>query len=130
MNNIPYADKEYYKEVYNGSIIPDVDINKQLKQATRHIDTLTYNRIVGRGISNLTEFQVDIIKEVCCMLAEFEYENADMINSTLQNYGINGITMSFGEGWNLKVQNGIAIRRDVFEQLSQTGLCCKTIGRW
>lgn len=126
----PYADAEFYKETYEGNTIPDEDLNKQLKQASRHVDTLTYNRIVGRGISYLTQFQQDVVREVCCQLAEFEYENADLINSTLQNYGINGVTMSFGEGWNLKVQNGVAIRRDVFEQLSQTGLCCKSLGRW
>ena len=39
-----------------------------------HIDTLTYNRIVGRDFENLTKFQQDIIKEVVCKLADFEYE--------------------------------------------------------
>ena len=74
----PYADAAYYKDVYGGDTIPEEDIEKCLRTASRHIDSLTYNRIVGRGIENLTEFQQDIIRVVCCEMADFEYENADM----------------------------------------------------
>jgi len=63
----PYATAEYYSEVYNGSIIPEEDQEKVLRQASRHIDSLTYNRIVGGGISGLTAFQQEIVQEVCCM---------------------------------------------------------------
>lgn len=94
-----------------------------MKLASRHIDSLTYNRIVGRGIVNLTDFQRGIIQEVCCLLAEFEYENADLIESVLKSYTLNGVSMSFGDSWNVVVENGVAIRRDVYNMLCQTGLC-------
>lgn len=70
---------------------------------------------------------MNTIREVCCELAEFEYDNADMINSVLQQYSINGVSMTFGSSWNMMVQNGIAIRRDTYEKLCQTGLCCRRI---
>lgn len=124
-----YASKEYYAEVFNGSVIPDEEIEKLLKQASRHIDSLTYNRIVGRGIDNLTEFQQELIKEVCCEMAEFEYENADLIQSVLANYTINGVSMSFGNSWNVKTISGVAVRADTYDKLSQTGLCCRMLGR-
>ena len=60
----PYADTAYYAEVYKGSIVPAEDLEKMLKQASRHIDSLTYNRIVGRGFSDLTPFQRGNIHEV------------------------------------------------------------------
>lgn len=123
-----YADVEYYKETYGGTSIPDDALERALKQASRHIDTLTYNRIVGAGFDHLTSFQQDIIKEVCCTLADFEYENEDMLNSVLQSYAINGVSMAFGSGWNVVCQNGVAIRRDTYEYLSQTGLCCRSLG--
>lgn len=127
----PYADAAYYKEVFGGNTIPADDLDKSLKTASRHIDSLTYNRIVGRGISSLTEFQQDIIKEVCCEMADFEYENADMIQSVLQNYSINGVSMTFGSSWNVKVQSGVAVRADTYDKLAQTGLCCTVLrGRW
>lgn len=127
----PYADAAYYKDVFGGSMIPTDDISKCLRTASHHIDSLTYNRIVGRGIINLTEFQQDIVREVCCEMAEFEYDNADIIQSVLQSYSINGVSMSFGNSWNVKTISGIAIRANTYEKLSQTGLCCPVLrGRW
>lgn len=124
-----YVSKEYYKESFNGSVIPDEDIEKLLKQTSRHIDSLTCNRIVGRGIHNLTEFQQELIKEVCCEMAEFEYENTDLIQSVLSSYAINGVSMNFGDSWNVKVISGVAIRADIYDKLSQTGLCCRILRR-
>lgn len=123
----PYADAEYYTNLYKGTVLTDDNMEKSLKTASRHIDTLTYNRIVGRGISALTEFQQEIIKEVCCEMADFETENDDMLQSVLQQYSINGVSMTFGSSWNLKIQNGVAIRMDTYEKLCQTGLCCRIL---
>lgn len=123
----PYVSAEYYINEHKG-IISKEKLTKALKAASRHIDTLTYNRIVGKGFSNLTQFQQDIIMEVCCEQADFEYENADMIDSVIQSYGINGVSMTFGEGWNMVCMNGVAMKKDLYELLSQTGLCTARLG--
>jgi hypothetical protein len=128
MTYIPYADAGYYAGEYGGKTISDDDLEKVLKQASRHIDALTYNRIVGRGISSLTDFQQDLIKECCCELADFEYENIDYIESVLKQYGINGVNMSFEASWNLKIQSGVAIKGSTYQKLSQTGLCNLSLG--
>lgn len=120
-----YATKEAYQREHD--IIPDEEIDKRLKQASRHIDSLTFNRIVGRGFEKLTEYQRDTITEVCCDMADFEYENEDMINCVLEQYAINGVSMSFGNSWNVSVTNGIAIKRELYEQLCGTGLCNRTL---
>lgn len=122
-----YVAVEEYKKNY--SDIPDENIEKSLKKASRHIDTLTFNRIQGIGFDNLTEFQKEIIKEVCCELANFEYENEDVITSVLNSYSINGVSMSFGDSWNIKVLKGVAIPTELYETLSQTGLCTLTFRR-
>lgn len=121
----PYASDAYYQGTYKGNILPANESEKYLHQASRHIDSLTYNRIVGRGISSLTQFQQELIREVCCEQAEFEYENQEVFNMVLQGYSINGITMQFGNSWNVKVEKGVPMRRDTYEKLSQTGLCCR-----
>ena len=125
MAYVPYITPEYYKETYKGSMVPDDDLEKALRQASRHIDSLTYNRIVGRGFSNLTEFQQEVIREVVCLQADFEYENADEINTILSSYSINGVSAQFGSSWNVFTDKGIAMKRDVYSQLSQTGLWCR-----
>ena len=121
----PYSDEEYYTNIYQGTAIPEEYLPKYLKQSSRHIDALTYNRIVGQGICALTPYQQEIIQEVCCQQAEFEYQNKYIFDMILQGYSINGVSMQFGDSWNVSVQKGIPMRRDVYEQLSQTGLCCR-----
>ena len=120
----PYLSEEEY--LNNGGLIEE-DIEKYLISASRHIDSLTFNRIVAKGFENLTEFQQEIIKTVCFDMANFECENEDLINSVLQSYSINGVSMQFGSSWNIAVVNGVAIRRDTYNLLMQTGLCYRGI---
>ena len=120
-----YTTCEYYRDAYKGNIIPVNELDKALKQASRHIDSLTYNRIVGRGFSNLTAFQQETIQEVVCQQADFEYENADEINTILSSYSLNGASVQFDSSWNIYTDKGVAMKRDVYALLSQTGLCCR-----
>ena len=120
-----YVTPEYYRDSYKGSTVPAGDLDKALRQASRHIDSLTYNRIVGQGFSNLTKFQQEIIREVVCQQADFEHENADEINTILSSYSLNGASVQFGSSWNVFTDKGVAMKRDVYALLSQTGLCCR-----
>lgn len=121
----PYVTTSYYLDSYEGDVIPEEQLEKALRQASRHVDSLTYNRIVGRGFSLLTDFQQEIIREVVCQQADFEHENADEINSILSSYSINGVSASFGSSWNIFMDKGVAMKRDVYTMLCQTGLCCR-----
>lgn len=121
----PYASESYYEGRYEGTLIPEDDQRKALIQASRHVDALTFNRIVGRGFSSLTEYQQEIIREVVCQQADFETENADMIASVLSSYSINNVSMQFGSAWNVFTDKGVAMRRDTYALLCQTGLCCR-----
>lgn len=125
MSYEPYVSNDCYLNTFGGILIPGEELTKALRKASRHIDTLTYNRIVGRGFSNLTPFQQEVIREVVCQQAEFEYENADEIESILSSYSINGTSASFGSSWNVFAEYGIAMRKDVYAMLCQTGLCCR-----
>ena len=125
MSYEPYASPGYYQGKYEGTLIEDDDLKKALVQASRHIDSLTYNRIVGRGFSKLTQFQQDIIQDVVCQQADFETENADEINSILSSYSINGVSAQFGSSWNVFTDKGVAMKRDLYALLCQTGLCCR-----
>lgn len=120
-----YVTPEYYTDTYGGTLILENDIERALQIASRHIDSLTYNRIVGRGFSSLTQFQQDIIQDVVCQQADFETENADEINSILSSYSINGVSAQFGSSWNIFTDKGVAMKRDLYALLCQTGLCCR-----
>ena len=120
----PYVTENDYL-AGGGESLPEENMRMWLKSASRHVDALTYGRISGRGFENLTPLQQDIIKEVVCLQAEFEAENADEINSVLQSYSINGVSAQFGSSWNVFTEKGIAMKRDVYALLTQTGLCCR-----
>lgn len=122
-----YVTPEVYNSFHPDSEIPDKELPGRLRQASRHIDSLTFNRIVERGFSNLTPFQQGIIQEVACLLTDFEYENEDEISTILSSYSINGVSVQFGSAWNVYAEMGVAIRRDTYALLCQTGLCCRLL---
>ncbi len=121
-----YVTPPEYKETHKD--IPDDVLEDKLRQASRNIDLLTFNRIVVHGFSNLTDYQAEIVKECVCELADFYHENEDMIQNVLKNYSINGVSMVFGETWNVHVQNGVAIGNATYSKLMSTGLCCVRLG--
>ena len=122
-----YAGIEYYKNTYKGNL-EDTEIEKALEKASRHIDTLTYNRIVAIGFDNLTEYQQGIIKECECLMADWETENTDYINSMLSSYSLNGASMSFtGQSASATVVSGVAVSREIYSHLQKCGLCTKSL---
>ena len=85
-----YVTPEYYLDQYEGGIVPEEELAKALKQASRHIDSLTYNRIAGRGFSNLTSFQQELIRDgmtryrqMVCRLSNGRKEDALFYYCTL-----------------------------------------------
>lgn len=96
------------------------------KKAAQHIDILTYNRI--GEFTALSPYQQHTVTRVHEQLAWFEEENADMLESYLSQYSINGVGMSFGDGsWALKMISGVAIPGALYALLRTTGLCDLTI---
>lgn len=109
-------------------ILPADNAIKYLKRASKSVDVLTFGRSRAR-YEKLTAFQKSIIEEVTAELADFYFENEDVIDTILQNYSINGVSMSFGESWNVAIINGVAIKKDVYNLLRQSGLCNRSLLR-
>ena len=124
----PYASVGTFLRMYPDTELEEDEIRQRLKTASRHIDSLTYNRLVGGGKERLTPWQQEVLQEVTCQQVQFEYENEDEINMILSSYSINGVSAQFGSSWNVFADKGIAMKRDVYALLSQTGLCCRLMG--
>lgn len=119
-----YATAEDYKAFGLAEI---ENVEGALRSASRHVDTLTFNRIQAAGLANLTEFQRDIIKEVVCRMAEFEAVNADALTSMVDSYTINGVNVKYAVGGMVKVIGGIPIREVYYKLLTQTGLTRRAV---
>lgn len=124
----PYASLTDCK-MYGCLLDEDADAAEQwLHRASRDIDTLTFNRIPARGgLTQLTPFQREIVTEVCCRLAVFESENAELLDSAVTSYSINGVSASFGSGWGVTTKNGVVLPVNLYQHLCQTGLCVRTV---
>ena len=127
MSYIPYATSADYAQYGSGNIQPE-ELDKILHNASRQIDSLTFNRIVGKGFDNLTDFQQEIITESCCKLADFLNDNADLLGSAFSSYSVNGVSMSFG-GMAVTVINGVPVSREIYSLLCQSGLCSLSMKR-
>lgn len=128
----PYATVADYEEIMGGEMgkIEDAELTRALRKASRHIDTLTFNRIVARGYDQLTDFQKEIIREVCCRLAHFEIENEDLISSILSGYSINGVSVQMTASITIFAESGIVMPKELYSTLIQTGLGCRGASAW
>ena len=115
-----YVTPKYYLETYRGTSIPESELDLRLRDASR---------LVGQGFSALTEFQQDVIREVVCRQADFEAENREALDCALSSYSINGVSMTLTAGWNVFLDKGVAMPRELYSLLEQTGLTFRGIGR-
>lgn len=106
---------------YSGGIPADRQ-EEYLRRACRDIDRLTYDRIREKGFEALTEFQQELICEAVQLHADFCLDNAELLDSPLASYSINGVSMSFDRSKVVTV-GGVTTSGEVYNLLMQTGLC-------
>lgn len=118
-----YANYAYYKDTYGGTLLTDENASHFLSLASRQANNLCRGKIEGIGFNKLSLFRQESIKEVVCQQAEFLFENESMLSTYMNSYAINGVSMQFGNSWNLYTENGVAIPKAVYQTLLRTGLC-------
>lgn len=118
-----YADYFYYTDVYGGTVITAEESKKALQAASDAVDTLTYCRIVSRGLEALTDFQKGIIKRAVCSLADWQHENADILDNPYSSYSINGVSATWGNNPGVRKINGVMIPSQIYSELIKAGLC-------
>lgn len=124
----PYITYNEYVELGGNTLTAEI-ADKYLVKTSRQLDILTFNRIrqLG-GLDKLTEYQQDTIKEFIVNVADFIYENEDILDNILSSYSINGVSMSFNGNWNLTVRDGVAVRTEDYKILETTGLTYQGFG--
>lgn len=123
-----YVSYTYYRDTYGGVLLTDENADRYLKQASRQVNTICRGRIEGMGFDSLSPFRKSSIQDVICRQAEFLYQNESMLETYLSSYAINGVSMQFGQAWNLHVEDGIAIPEELYQTLLRTGLCYRGLG--
>lgn len=118
-----YVDYETY--VANGGTASEQDITPKLATASDNVDALTFYRIRRKGWDALTEFQREQLERAIVVQAEFLYENADAVESAMEEYSINGVTMKFGNKALYSIESGIPINNVALTLIQSTGLASR-----
>ena len=118
-----YVDSAYYEFVFEGKVLQGDFLDKKLERASEQINTLTYNRIIGIGFKNLTDFQKDKIKKAVCIHAEFIEQYGEYIDAPISGFSAGSTSVSF----NTNKINGITTTQEVLNYLKQTGLTCRRL---
>lgn len=118
-----YTDFEYYQNTYGGTVLTAENADYFLSNASSKIDTLTFNRIVHVGINGLSAFQQQVVKNCCCQISDFLYENEDIVYSPLAAYSINGVSVDFSKSVTLSNTIAGLLPKDLYAQLQSSGLC-------
>ena len=121
-----YATLNDYVSLIPDADVVDVDVLKSLDRASDEVDALCYGRIRKIGFENLTEFQKEKVKKAVCYHAAFLLSYGDLVDSPLQSYGINGVSMSFATERTV-TQGGVTTTNSVMTQLRQSGLASRLI---
>ena len=118
-----YVDYNYYTETYGGDRIAASEATRALQTAENVVDSLTYCRICSAGLEALTAFQQEIIKWVVCAIADWQSENADILDNPCSSYSINGVAATWGKSAGVRQVNGVLIPNRIYAELVKTGLC-------
>ena len=124
MSHVNY---EYYANTYGGTAITADNAPRALQKASDTVDALTYCRIVERGVDDLTPFQKGIVQRVVCALAEWQENNADLLDAPYNSYAINGVSVSVGAAKTVKQVCGVMIPSGLYAELVKTGLCYRGV---
>ncbi len=117
------VDLEYYFNVYKGTVLPNDDSAiKALNKAFRQINIICKNRLNDGTVDSYDEDTQNAVKNIICEQAEFNTENADIINAALERYTINGVTIEYATNQQIASINGVFINKTLFSELSIYGL--------
>ena len=138
-----YADADDFARFCPDTGIDAERLGAVLEDASREVDGMTFNRIPAArcrngtaaqgeadavGFDALTPFQRELVKRAVCLHAAFRAEYGEWIDSPLESYGINGVSMGFGSGGSgsasgVVERGGVKTSSRVLALLRQTGLC-------
>lgn len=89
-----YADFEYYKETYKGTLTEN-SFNSLILKASREIDKNVNTRLTETKINNLQEEAQEQLKYTACALVDLICQKEESSNRRVSSYSIDGVSKSF-----------------------------------
>ena len=89
-----YADYEYYKEKYFGTL-PEDSFNSLVLKASREIDKNVNTKLTETKINNLPKEAQDSLKYTACALIDLISKKQENDKKKLSSYSIYGVSKTF-----------------------------------
>lgn len=130
---MPYIDKKYYDDEFNGESVEDVtEFDRMTKRASEVIDQLTMYKVAMNGLESLNDFQQEQAKKATAAQVEFyqlkggytEVESGE----DFSNFSIGSFTYSKGGASSNKQADRIS--PSTMTYLEPTGLLYRGIGTY
>ena len=121
-----YVTENYYSNSFEGTTIPDNEIEKYLKLAQEKIDDITFNRIVGIGFENLTDFQKECVRKAVCYQAEYYFANGMSSLSNVSSYSVLDISINIDNTNKTEAQKN-DMDEFAYMNIKKSGLTCRVI---
>lgn len=121
-----YVNYDDFLKMFPNTSIPQNEIMIYLEAASSDVDSMTFNRITACGFDNLTAFQKEKVRSAVCRQAVFRHENAELFDSAIQSYSINGVSVTYDKSRIANV-GGVMTAPVIFAELKQSGLCCRRL---
>ena len=116
-----YVDMSYYFSNYRGNTIDAANLDRQLRKASMEVNSLCFNRI-GSNLDNLSDYEKEIIKEVVCEVADFNYTNKETLESVNGSYSIGDVSVQNLDSKTITQENGYFVPFSVISMLDSTRL--------
>lgn len=121
-----YVNYDDFLKIFPNTSIPQNEIMLYLEAASSDVDSMTFNRITACGFDNLTDFQKEKVRSAVCRQAAFRYENAELFESAIQSYSINGVSVTYDKSRIMNI-GGVMTAPVIFAEIKQSGLCCRRL---
>lgn len=89
-----YADFEYYKETYKGTL-PEDSFDSLILKASREIDKNVNTRLTEIKINNLPKKAQEQLQYTACALIDLINKKEESANRKLTSFSIDGVSKSF-----------------------------------
>ncbi len=93
---LSYADFNYYKDIYRGTLQED-SFNSLILKASREIDKNVNTRLTETKINNLPEEAQKQLKYTACALVDLINKKEESTNRKITSYSIDGVRKNFKE---------------------------------
>lgn len=89
-----YADFNYYKDTYKGTL-PEDSFNSLILKASREIDKNVNTRLTEAKINNLQKEAQEQLQYTACALVDLIYKKQESDGKKISSFSIDGVSKTF-----------------------------------